>query len=74
VPHQLLDDRQRYPPHGEVAAVGVPQVVPADAALLARDARPLEGPAQRQLEQPVSKRPTILLTEHVRAAQVSLKR
>ncbi len=28
VAHQLLDDLERDAPHGEVAAVGVPQVVP----------------------------------------------
>ena len=39
VAHQLLDDLERDAPHGEMAAVGVPQVVPAEVPLLAADAR-----------------------------------
>jgi len=35
VAHPLLDDLERDTPPGEVAAAGVPQVVPAAAPLLA---------------------------------------
>jgi len=48
VAHQLLDDLERDTPHGEVAAVGVPQVVPADAPLLAADARRPQRTLERQ--------------------------
>ena len=39
VPNQFLNDLEGNASHREVAAVGVPQVVPADAALRAADAR-----------------------------------
>ena len=44
VAHQLLDDLEWDTPQGEVAAVGVAQVVPGDAPLLAAEARPAHRP------------------------------
>ncbi len=61
--HQLLDDLERNAPHGEVAAVGVAQVVPGDAPLLARDARSAQCPLQPVLRHPSGERLPVLLAD-----------
>jgi hypothetical protein len=71
VPHQLLDRLEGHTTHREVTAVGVPQVVPADAALLAADVRLAKRALQRALHGAVRERAPVLLTKHVGTAQVS---
>jgi hypothetical protein len=59
VPHQLLNDLEGHAPHREVAAVGVAQVVPANAALRAADARHAQRPPERVLGHTSGEQPTI---------------
>jgi hypothetical protein len=67
VPHQLLDRLERHATHREMAPVGVPQVVPSDAALLAADVRLAKRTLQRALHGAVRVRLPVRLTEHVGA-------
>src|SRR6218665_3936613 len=61
-PPQLSDDRPPGATHRKVACGGGPQVVPADAALLAADVRLLEGSAQGAIHQAIRERLSVLLT------------
>lgn len=70
VAHQLLDDLNWDTPPGEVATVGVPQVVPSDAPLLWADARLSQRTLERQLHEAIGEWLAVLLAEHVGAAQV----
>ena len=68
VAYQLLDLLEDNAPHRKVAAVGVAQIVPADAALWTADARHAQRPQERMLGHPSSERLAVQLAEHVRAA------